>query len=157
MKIVVLSVPHSGTRFINRVIRRAGGDTNIVHAGTVERANELTEADVVVCAVRHPIHTYLSWKRRRRSLTLLPKCFERLEAKEGALSVLFLCVDGEKREQQLEAISEKTGLELLTDWTPFRGLDRQWRHRHLDAEETSAAEAIYSKHKALFLRAGVPA
>ena len=121
---LILSVMHSGTWFTRQLLKDHGfGNVRTWHYGE----GEIPQTGWVITPVRHPSLVAGGWIRREKPLHTLWPCIEAMTRNHGML----LPVDSPKREAYLEAISERLGKPLTTEWVPVHSIghaeyDGQW-------------------------------
>lgn len=122
----VVSVPHSGSNFTNQLLENKMG---YKHAKGLflegdYRLNRKTfpvTANTLVIPLRHPEANWKSWKHRYEGVNdvwehnhfLQWKALERIVNEDDCI---FLPIDTPDREEYLQALRERSGKDLQTDW-----------------------------------------
>jgi len=101
------------------------------HLDTIHRY--LKETDHVIVPLRNPRDVYVSWYLRNQieydedgdeiDIAKFPvdkfeEAWENLVKMDTDFNPLYLVVDGENKEAQLQTINDTLGISLTTDWTP---------------------------------------
>lgn len=125
MQVMVLSVPHTGTRFAKRMLE---------HRVKVRPVHTTDDADViaahieasahVVLPVRNPDHCWEGWRKRNtgdadkfvRAWHELQRWADRLE--EAGTPALLLPIDHPQRESFRQTLCDVLGTNLPADWRP---------------------------------------
>ena len=137
--LLVPSVRHTGTWFTIQLFMRQGwkqthpdlypmGPETVYHAH-VERERDvdtmvkLAGCEPMVIPFRHPFRVEESWRRREKHCIHNEQMlfsYRMLIDKILPLNPLIMPVDADiNRDEALEALSAKTGVELTTDWLPI--------------------------------------
>ena len=121
MKIRLVSVPHTGTRFAQELLEQAYPNLICEHwlryRGVVPAA---FDCDLVIVPMRNPLDVYRGfWKRSKMG----PEYFDSWTTLQEAYDyspvlMRFLPVDLHDRDDYLQALATDLGIRLRTDWEP---------------------------------------
>lgn len=123
-KILITSVPHSGTQFFHRLIK----PTAFTHVSDKSRIfSLLDECPVVLIAIRHPQLVWESWWHRREGLNddktgpglswyETWKYFKKVIDYENRKETFFLPIDHPSRDERLKLVSERLGKPFIPNW-----------------------------------------
>lgn len=120
LRVVVLSVPHTGTRFAKRLLeqRCRVRPVHVTDADDVIRSH-VDNADLVVCPTRNPDACWRGWlKRRHGDDQEFAAAWQSLQAWSDDLSPHWLPVDVPGREAYRQQLECAVGSTLPTDWRP---------------------------------------
>lgn len=110
------SVPHSGTRFFNRLLQIG----TIVHFTSGSLDKFMQEADVVACAIRRPEDVWQSWHHRGKSQESQREYWHRSWARLAEWSakrfLYFLPIDHPSRDRRLRALTDVLDIPVLANW-----------------------------------------
>ena len=146
MKFAILSIPHTGSHFVNHLL--GGGDriemlglnTTGDHQLYVSHTYNLKvfrgvkeQGYEIVVPMRHPIATLNSWatwadkspiehKGHMVRPAYVPTLFKQLIAASKKFKLNFLPVDSPYREEFLELFNKKYHLSLTTKWKPLNSI-----------------------------------
>ena len=146
MKIAILSIPHTGTHFINQLL--GGGDrvemlglnTTGDHQLYVSHTYNLKvfrgvhdQGYEIVVPMRHPITTLNSWatwaekspiehKGHMVKPAYVPTLYRQLIEASKVFQLNFLPIDSPYREEFLEQFNTKYHLNLTTQWKPLNSI-----------------------------------
>lgn len=109
----VLSVEHTGTHFLDKLLRTGGfRDISASHWG------DHRDDGFVISPIRRPEDVYRSWVARGRMGERFWFSWLRFNERYEAGNVFVLPVDTPDREKRLEALSERLRTTFTTDWEP---------------------------------------
>jgi hypothetical protein len=117
--VIIASVPHSGSRFLQRLL-----GWKFLHVYDGESLDEITQHELIAVPLRHPIAVAESWKRRGKPIAEHPKhepmvrMFRNLIERVDPLGPIYLPLDNGHREAALLELGLRTGRLLATDWRP---------------------------------------
>ena len=124
--ILVLSIEHSGTRFVKNHLLRGHWNRYqhlVPHQREyIERMPGMYEFTFV--PLRAPMEIARSWARKGMSMKLLADRFEMLATMFDSQEPLWIPLDSPDREEYLEAARSATGLDLDPRGWPRVGQDR---------------------------------
>ena len=129
----IISVMHTGTRFVVKVLQNAGyaqthaywanGDFIQVHfdgKGNAPMIHDPAYTGTVIIPLRKKDAVIASWVKRESKLRELEECWDEMERwldEHGREDVFLLHVDDpERRETELAAIGERLGQHLIADF-----------------------------------------
>ena len=119
VKLKILSVQHTGTRFLFDVLDRAGVDYVHAHFGWGERFEEVAAQDQwpTVIPVRKMENMIEGYNWRKKPIADLEVLWEEmLDFMKTHETLLFRIDDPEHREGDLQALSDLVGVPLTADW-----------------------------------------
>lgn len=134
MRVVIASIPHTGTNFAKRLFRDKGWEDcpfnqepstpdafNVGHIRDDDlfpMGLRLAEHGIpLICPFRHPYRVEESWRRQKRgSSKELVRCFQLLINKCLPHNPYILPVDSPIRERWLDEMAKGLGIPLKTDW-----------------------------------------
>ena len=126
--IVLISVPHTGTRFVRdeilpQLTDNPGRDCHIQHVNP-PAMNGLSHLcsyawNRVIVPLRRPKAVALSWKRREEPVCELPGYWERLFELTRLCTPFYVPLDHPERDRFLEGIAAAWDRDVTTDW-PYR-------------------------------------
>lgn len=134
-KVVLISVPHTGTWFTIRLFKGLN-ETNLVPSvieddtiyhghmlkGTqVCAALRLAKMMPLVCPLRHPYRVEESWKRRGKDIAEMIECFRIYQDKFIPLDPYIMPVDSPYRGEALLKMSLGLDVPFVTDWPVVNG------------------------------------
>ena len=117
----VRSVHHTGTDFINKVLKDAGwNETRSCHWDADRRSEGL-----MISPIRNPSDSYITWESRGRTedFFLLWKIFNKAFLKNKDLFIV--PVDTSDRQDWLDKLSSRLKCKLKTDWKPVNSQPRK--------------------------------
>jgi hypothetical protein len=118
MRVRVLSVPHTGTRFITEVLRNAGLDVVQVHFNGMYAPVIWENKVPPIVPIRDKQATIDSWTRRDRHDPPFDKTWQEMEEFVEDFEPLEIHIDNPaRREDDLKAISEQFGVPLEADFS----------------------------------------
>ena len=130
MKILIPTVPHSGTHLIHDMFVQAGFESapiqnrhtgNTVTTTHIDRDERLSRVLSMmneyqaVTPIRHPYLVEESWRRREQPLDRLYATYRRLPALHEA-GALIVPVDSPERDKYIKRINKSLGINLKPDW-----------------------------------------
>lgn len=128
----LVSVPHTGTRFVAKCLQDAGlektdtywggGDFIQIHfdgRGNAPIIHDPKKTGLVIIPLREKDEVRESWKRRGEPLGKLEKCWEEMELwlSDHEDAYVIHVDDPARRESDLAAISERLGVPLSADFS----------------------------------------
>lgn len=132
-EVVLVSVPHTGTKFTVRLLtqqgfreaglfekphRRTIYQGHMLKEGQIQRGLELAERMPLVCPLRHPYRVELAWRKRGKSIEELLTGFRTLVERFIPAGAHIFPVDSHMRSEALHSFSESIGEQIETDWAP---------------------------------------
>jgi hypothetical protein len=121
--ILVASVPHSGSRFVLKLLGKPAFFWHVYQGESLEYITELGKFCPVVVPLRHPRAVAQSWVNRGKPIRTHAKheamcvMFRTLIDVVDKLKPLYLPVDVPNRDEYLSALKGVAG-ELHTNWEP---------------------------------------
>lgn len=120
--ILVLSVPHTGTRFTQRLLSPYG-DATAVHVTEPTDAirAKVDAADMVVIPLRNPDDCWAGWiKRGKDKEHEFAGCWAMLQYWADEIPGAFLLpIDVDARDDALQNIADELAVSIETDWSPI--------------------------------------
>ena len=134
MKIIIMSVSHTGTNFCKRLFRDKGWQDcalnqepdqenaffvgHIRNDDQIQRALSLSEKYPLICPLRHPYRVEASWLKQGRGTSKeMVQSYRLMMEKFIPLNPYIMAVDSPKREECLKVMAEGLDLPLKTDWS----------------------------------------
>ena len=136
MKIVILSVPHTGTNFTKRLFRDLGWEDvalnaepldndnafyvgHIRHDDLLNRAKWLAVKYPLICPFRHPFRCEESWRRRKkpRPISEMIEGYKIMMDSFIPMDPYIMPVDSPLRKDCLKVMSKGLLVKLQTDWS----------------------------------------
>ena len=157
---LVLSVPHTGTRFVLRQLFDEHNNPDVVNWHINENikllGEKIAEFDQVIVPLRDPMQTALSWKRREERLgPRMDKLTRRLEILATFVDELkpwWIPIDTDDRDTHIGAINAGLGLDLDPgDWSRIGHFQKN-QDAELTDDERELVQACLDKHQAFFGR-----
>ena len=132
-RIAIVSVKHTGTNFMEAVVREAGFDTVAAHWSTYNK----TRVSAIVSPIRNPLLTFRSWYSRNRFGGEFFKEWELFNQAwlDGKIAHV-QPIDTEDRDEHLKKLSEVLGSTCVTDWKPVASGE------HLDPPKTDISQVL---------------
>lgn len=172
MEIILISVPYTGTNFtaklftdrgfqrinMNEVGPGSGDILRVAHCikpTQVEPALKRVKKGLpLVLPCRHPYRVEESYTRKGDSghIPVMIEAYENLIGKFSQLTDLWMCVDSEGREDQLEHLKNSLDLPLKTDWGVIDSKSTTWRLDIADLSPSQAVIDLVGRHKDFFAR-----
>lgn len=119
-RIEVLSVQHTGTQFICKVLNDAGWmDLNVHHYGAPRAAG------LVVSPIRDPFDTWVTWCSRDRKEDFFTAWRQFNEMYQSNPDLYIVPVDTLSRQMYLNLLASRLKCELKTDWEPVSSSDHK--------------------------------
>ena len=115
-------------------------------------AHAQTKPLVLPC--RHPFRCEESYRRKGEEdyLAVMIPAYEVLIEKFAPLTDLFMCVDSENRESQLEHLRESLNIPLKTDWEVISSKSTTFGMKMSDFDPSEEARALVDRHSEFFGR-----
>jgi len=154
--LLLASVYHTGTRFCreslfrdfsfgSQAIGSQAEATNIhiepVHIKSLQ--HWLNTADHVVVPLRNPLLVAASWKARGMELAALEEQWQTMVDVVMPHDPIYLPIDHPDRCLYLEALNQRIGLDLTTDWQP---VGRRLPHEMINDEPLTDNERQQAEH-----------
>mgnify|MGYP000076110558 FL=1 len=143
---LLVSVPHTGTRFLQ-------GLTNapFMHSYEYTTPQNIVDrggSDILCAPLRDPWEVWKTWYQRYPNLFYIldpdhPKSMETAWRSLAALdrefgSVIYIPVDvPDRRDEQLQSLSEAMGRDLSTDWEPVAARTQEKKLREVPEKDLS--------------------
>ena len=121
--VMVLSVPHTGTRFAKRVLQQRC-KVRPIHVTDSEEVIEqrLSECAFVVMPIRNPEDCWRGWyKRGRGDAEKFVAAWRAYQVWADRTDPMILPIDTPSRKDYLGQIEQALGTTLPTDWQPVGG------------------------------------
>jgi len=157
MKILIPTVPHSGTHLIHDMFAQAGFESSPIqnkHTGNTvttthidrdERLNRvlsMMNEYQAVTPIRHPYLVEESWRRREQPLEPLYASLRRLPALYEA-GALVVPVDSPQRDKYIKRINKSLGINLKPDWkTVVNGFHNTHNLTYKDVKPSDEIKAL---------------
>lgn len=90
----------------------------------------LIENNLTIIPLRHPLVTAISWQARGGDILELIESWEILVNEIDPLRPVYLPIDSPYREEFLNVLNIRTGLNLKTDWSPVSSVNGNHQLRH---------------------------
>jgi len=148
VRILVPTVPHTGTRFMRDELLVGIEGVYVQHVRPPEMDDLIRyaeQAEAVIVPIRHPIHVVESWKVRSQPLEVLPIFWDNLSLILVHCEPLMLPMDQSSRDDYLKIINDSLGWSLQTSWPRVSG-GRAPHCAVLTTEEIDLAIGIYRRH-----------
>lgn len=134
----LFTIPHTGTRFIHSLLAGVPnvhlsepqkGAYNFAHIIEKDfaRIKEIAQQVRSIITLREPSKVYRSWYVHNHEPSSeqisfgdekeLERCWDRL-IELDQYNPMYVTIDGEDRDAQLQAVGSEIGMPLLTDWKP---------------------------------------
>lgn len=138
MNVCLMTVPHTGTTFLEAVLKKNTGmfPTNLdgdpgaergciyrshtYDEGENRRALRLAQKMPLIVTLRHPFVTEEAWKRRKYEVDRMILAYRNLVKLFWPIKNYVFSVDSPRREELMETLGKGLGFELKTDWEPVR-------------------------------------
>jgi hypothetical protein len=131
----ILSVMHTGTNFLIDLLRNNGWYVKSNHWV----ANDMTLKSLVICPIRDPLKTYITWVSRNRKDDFLGQWTLFNQAYLNNPDLHIVPVDTQDRGSHLDALSTRLKCQLNTGWQPLGSGVRR------DVEITDSAKNLLTQ------------
>jgi len=149
---LVLSIPHTGTRFVKNHLLR-GRVNRYAHIGETQMFEHIAKKySPIFVPMRHPVETARSWHRKVRDIQGLPALFDLLTTTVNDLAPWYVPIDSKDRDQNIACINVSLGWDLNPDSWPVIGADPYPGTRELDLNEYPEVQESIAKHLQFFSR-----
>jgi len=111
----VVSIPHTGTRFLLELLKFNKGFVHVDHAQAKPR---ILDKQVVICPLRDPLKVWVSWHKRNESREKFRYCWHRMNELDAVRPIFYFPVDVPQRDFYLSLLANMIGQELTTTWEP---------------------------------------
>jgi hypothetical protein len=137
MKFAILSIPHTGTHFVTKLLTGETevnmGTSETLYTSHVYKLSAFEKAQqegyVIVCPMRHPVTTMHSWAKWAAKLPEnysgdivspknVPTLYRNLIWADELFDVNFIPIDSPHRDEYLDRFNKKYSLSLSTVWKP---------------------------------------
>ena len=120
--IVIVSVRHTGTRFVREHLIDCEYMNRHLGEKSLTQIDSLIDNNLII-PLRRLDRVIVSWERRGMELDWLGRLFHELIEKYDHQNPYYLPIDSESRDDYLKALNEGMGTDFQTDW-PVVGSDK---------------------------------
>jgi hypothetical protein len=125
----LISIPHTGTHFLKKILENAGFKLNIKHIEGWKPMDEL-----IVSPLRDPYETYVSWVSRERDQDFTEK-WHMFNDMYEAQNVEVVPIDTDNKRDHLKRLGDKLDTILTTDWKPVNSSGKKVKVDWVDLKE----------------------
>ena len=154
VRFLVLSVEHSGTRFVKNTLLR--GHSRAYHHLVPKHRQFISQLrdkhEFVLVPLRHPMEIARSWARRGMNLGHLALRFDMLRTMFEVKEPLWIPVDIEERDEYVEKAIKATGAKLTPAGWPRVGHERANEDYMMTEDEISTIMPAVERNLDFFER-----
>ena len=121
MRVDLFSVPHTGTHFVQSLLKRYGVETDLRHYGD----GVIPRNEVIVSPLRDPWMCWVTHYSRGRTLDQFYEAWIEFNRYAQNPNVYLLPLDTNNRETYLANLSKRLNKRLSTNWIPVSGGERK--------------------------------
>lgn len=122
LNVSLLTVRHTGTRFLLQILESAGINGLVGHYGE-HRAHK--DQDVIISTIRSPWDCYVSWVSRNEFNESFFYAWFEFQQYFEKHDIVIIPIDTPDRGENLQAASNRLNADLKTTWVPVAAAPRK--------------------------------